>query len=128
MVFVIVFLLSGILGWAFDTTYRSMLVGRYAPGTYIPFFATCFGVAGTMIFFIFTHVPSLYAQIILGTLVAILVEFISGVFCITVYKRRLWDYSGRFLNVFGHIDFLHSFYWFTLVLISDVIYRSFSGQ
>ena len=44
-------------------------------------------------------------------------EYACGHLGVLLNKRRLWDYSGGFLNIQGHTDLLHAIYWATLSLL-----------
>jgi len=123
MIYLFLFLLCGLIGWVLDTGYRSIIARRYAPGTYLPCFAVSYGIAGVMIVVLFELTSPWYIQIAAGTIAAIVIEFISGVLCVAVLKRRLWDYRGHFLNLCGHIDLIHSFHWFWLVTVMNMIYQ-----
>tara|TARA_Y100000310_G_scaffold189730_1_gene189692 strand:+ start:2231 stop:2623 length:393 start_codon:yes stop_codon:yes gene_type:complete len=115
LTYIILYFYFGVCGWLIDTSYRSLRQGRYAPGGYPTLFAPDYGLGGLGFILIFQFVP-LHAiwQVILAGGAATLVELIAGLFCLHVLGRRIWDYSDNFLNIGGHVDALHAFYWIVL--------------
>lgn len=118
-----IFLVGGFFGWFIDTAYRSYFDKRYSSGTLIPCFSIIYALAAVLIYLIFQLNISLYGHVMLGTTLAVLLEFISGFLANRFLGRRLWDYTPSKYDYLGHIDVQHSFYWFLLV----VFYRLLSG-
>lgn len=117
------FLFFGFLGWLFDTTYRSLHARKYSQGTWLPFFSLIYATGGIILVLIFKYLNlSAWRQIIIGWALMVLLEFFSGHIARKVLKRRLWDYTPARLDLFGHIDLLHSLYWLILVTIFHFIF------
>jgi len=56
----------------------------------------------------------IWQQCLLGTLIIISIEFISGVILNLWLKLNIWDYSKRWGNFKGQICLTYSFLWFLL--------------
>ncbi len=118
------FIGGGIFGWAVDMAYRSLVAGRYAPGTLVPFFSIIYGIAAIMLYMLFRFGTMPFLQsIIVGTILCVGLELVSGALSLSLLRYRLWDYSASPFNFYGFIDLQHTFYWFILT----VLYRSFFG-
>lgn len=118
-----IFISFGFFGWLIDTGYRSLRAKRYAPGTWVPFFSLIFATAAILLYILFTFLPvSLYADIIRGTIVSILLELIAGLLALKLLNRRFWDYSNSRFNYRGIIDVHHSFYWLILTALYRLAY------
>ena len=122
-----IFILCSFLGWIADDLYRRTVAGKDAPRI-IPFIAPPYGFAALALVLIYFYIPvNPFFQVVLGTLAAIAIEFLSGVFCLKVYKRRLWDYSRSRFNLYGHVDLMHSCYWFASVFLVRWIVMLITG-
>lgn len=125
--YLITFLICGFLGWAIDTAYRSFVSKKYAPGTWLPFFSPIYATGGIILLFIFKEIPlSPPAQIIIGTICMILLEFVSGLISIKVLHKRFWSYKKSKYDLFGFIDLQHSFYWLILTALFRLIFQTLS--
>ena len=53
-----------------------------------------------------------------GMICATVMEFITGDMMLRIYRVRYWDYTGRFLNIKGHVCLAASILWgfFTLLM------------
>ncbi len=119
----IYFFIFGFLGWYIDTTYRSIRLKKYSPRTFIPFFSNIYGISGVALVLLYKYFlihPN--AQVILGAIIVVVIEFLGGLFCVNVLKKRLWDYTDSRWNILGHIDLLHSFYWLLLAGILRAVF------
>lgn len=56
----------------------------------------------------------LWQQCILGTLIILTVEFVSGVILNLWLKLRIWDYSNSWGNIKGQVCVAYGFLWFLL--------------
>lgn len=130
LVLILYFLLFSLLGWILDSTYCSIVRKRLVSSGYFRGLPLCsiYGVGGVALLLTvhyLGHWP--WLALIIGAVILSAVEYLGGVFCVTVLKERLWDYSHHKLNLQGHIDFLHSFFWlfltaaFIFVLYPDFI-------
>lgn len=110
----------GLLGWAIDTAYRSILSGGYAPGTWIPYYSVAYPVGAFVALYVHTHFSHFrrwYTQFVMQATAATVVEYISGLLAIQFLGRRLWDYSASSLNLHGLVDAWHTFLWGIVCLI-----------
>jgi uncharacterized membrane protein len=73
-----------------------------------------FGVLILMFLSIYISEYNIFVQILIIGIVLTLFEYISGVLMLKIVKRRAWDYRKKFLNLQGHVDFVHFVYWAVL--------------
>jgi len=111
------FFVYGFLGWIIDSGYRSLECKKWTRGgfSFLPF-TPSYGLAAVILIFATPYVlplPHGVQWLILGVVFAAY-EYACGHLSVLVMKRRLWDYTGHFLNLHGHTDFLHALYWATL--------------
>lgn len=122
MLFTWIFVVGGFCGWMIDTAYRSLRQGRHAPNTWIPFFSIIYASGALFLYILFTFFSiSVFSDIIVGTILAICLELMSGIVALVFLNRRFWDYRSNRYNFRGFVDAEHSFYWLILV----AIYRTF---
>lgn len=122
-----IFLIGGFLGWLMDSGYRSLEKGKFTVGTLIPGFSLVFGAGAVVLFWVYTHFDiHPFEEIVLGTIAVTLLEFFSGVVSSRVLSRRLWDYEPNPYDLYGHIDLLHSFYWFMLSAVFYLVLSKLS--
>lgn len=57
----------------------------------------------------------IWMQSLIGTLITILVEFISGIFLNKILGLNIWDYTGKPLNIMGQVCLPYSILWFLLM-------------
>ena len=100
---------------------------------------TMFVLAG-VIFIILGQINEWYSwdtdiliQCLLGTLLSVVLEFITGCVVNLWLKWDIWDYSNLPFNLFGQICLQFTFLWFIIVLfaiiIDDIIkYKFFDGM
>jgi uncharacterized membrane protein len=130
---ILLFLLFSFIGWIIDTIYTSAFVKRKFQFSgyykYLPF-CPVYGLGGLLILNMFMYLKdySPYLVISITTLLVILLEYISGWFCVRVLKERLWDYTKMKFNLHGHICLLISFYWFVLVTVLYVVIERYMNQ
>lgn len=60
-------------------------------------------------------------QMILGTIIATINEFISGLIINKGFHYQVWDYSDQPFNLFGQICLLFTFYWLLIALFAIVV-------
>ena len=118
-VHIIYFLVFSFLGWIIDSLYcRVIEKKQHTVSGYFKHLPLCpmYGVGGVALLLTIHSYSYLswYYLLIIGTGLISLIEYLGGVFCVTILKERLWDYSNRKLHFQGHIDFLHSFFWLIL--------------
>lgn len=117
--YVIEFLFFGFFGWLLDSTYRLILDGRFLFGGYLRWMPIrpIYGTAGVLLIFYFKIFNDInpFFLIIMASVMMVLLEYISAVFCQYILGIKLWDYSDAKFNIGGKVDLLHSVFWFILV-------------
>lgn len=84
----------------------------------IPIFAIC----GLLISLIYHYIPFLQKYItiplmmLIGALIADIIELGSGILLNKVFKLKIWDYSDSRFNILGQIDLIHTIGWMFLTL------------
>ncbi|TSC84959.1 MAG: hypothetical protein G01um101413_343 [Parcubacteria group bacterium Gr01-1014_13] len=120
----IIFAIGGMFGWLIDTTYRSWLVGYYAPGTLVPFFSIIFGIGAVILYLFFSSANiSFLWSVIGGVAMCIALELASGILSLALLDYRFWDYSANPFNFYGLIDLRHGFYWLVLTTNYRLFYE-----
>ena len=61
------------------------------------------------------YVRKMWEQSLIGTLITLAIEFISGVILNIWWKLDIWDYSGMYGNILGQICIPYAFLWFLLM-------------
>lgn len=64
---------------------------------------------------------SLPLRCLAGAVVICTVELVSGFFLNIVLGWNVWDYSGRWLNVYGQICPLYAILWFLICIPANVL-------
>lgn len=94
------------------------------------------GIAGVLIGLLNDH-PAYYnrrmwQQCFLGTIITLIVEFVSGYILNIVLQRGIWDYSGIPYNFMGQICLKTAIAWFFLmpfaIYADDFIRWKFLGE
>lgn len=126
MYYFYIFIFGGFLGWILDTAFRSLQDKRYSPGTLIPFFSIIYGAGAVVLDVLFVYAPlAAYLQVLVGAVLAVLLELLSGLIALAVLKRRLWNYETSRFNYRGFIDLQHSLYWLLLIAAYRAAYQFF---
>ena len=116
------FFLYSFIGWIIYTSYRSITERRYNSGSFLPFLTPIYGFGGILLNLFFQVELPIFFHILLGTALIILLEFLGGIFCVAIFKKRYWNYSQNAYNFFGHIDLVHSVYWLLLVILFRMLF------
>lgn len=119
-VYIIEFLIFSFVGWLIDSGYQSICERRWVNAGYLKaFICPSYGIGGLVLVFFMRYFQDfpLSFLFLIGTLGTVAVEYFSGVFTENVLRVRLWDYSKSRFHLGGHIDLLHSFYWFVLTVV-----------
>lgn len=120
MTYLIFFIIYGFLGWAIDTTYRTLLSGYFAPGTWIPYFSIIYPIGAFMMLWLYGRLlkdARLWQQFLVFAMAATALEYTGGHIGLLVLDRRLWDYSYMPYNIDGFVDVFHSIGWGLLSLL-----------
>lgn len=119
---ILLFFIGGFLGFLIDTFYRSIIERQFAfegfltslfEKTVIIPFLPVYGFGLVLIYLLqpFALKQKWFIRLLFFGGSLTILEFFGGVFVTLTLKSRLWDYSGGFLNLYGHIDLLHAVYW-----------------
>ena len=57
----------------------------------------------------------MWQQCLIGTLITLVIEFISGLILNVLLGFHIWDYSDMKLNLYGQISLNYAFLWFFLM-------------
>lgn len=123
--YTLMFFLYSALGWAVESTYRTL--GEYITsgkkvfkiintgflyGPICPIYGT-----GALVFEILVlpfsepHEKRWWVVILIGAVFADVVEYITSFLMEKLFHARWWDYTDEFLNIKGRICFKHTCYW-----------------
>jgi len=81
-----------------------------------------YGLGGIMLLSIYENVQgTALEQILAGGIAITLLELSCGLFCEHILGEKLWDYSKNKANLYGHIDALHTLYWFALAALVRLV-------
>ncbi len=83
------------------------------------------GAAFCTLYYINTHLKarSLLLRCLLGSAVITVYEFAVGMLVNYTLHMNVWDYSGKFLNIFGQVCLKFSVLWFLLCIpVTGIIY------
>ncbi len=119
-IYILEFFIFSFLGWLLDSGYRSITEKKWINAGYFKGpFCPIYGFGGLVLLFVFTYLDfvSLPWLFILGGISLVLVEYLGGVFVENILHLKLWDYSSSKHHLKGHIDLLHSLYWFLLSIL-----------
>ncbi|MDO5155746.1 MAG: TM1812 family CRISPR-associated protein [Eubacteriales bacterium] len=121
MQWVLFFYIYCMIGWIWESCYvsaknRKWVNRGFMYGPFLPIYGT------GAIFILLATIPvrsSLPLVFLFGSLVATLLEFVTGEAMLRMFHVRYWDYSMRFLNVRGHICLKCSVVWgaFSILMI-----------
>ncbi len=130
------FIMYSVLGWCIEMLYcgigdsiknkkltihnRGFLYGPLTP---------IYGTATTVMLLTLSHfkdnIPLLF---IIGLVMCDIVEYLTSFLMEKLFHAHWWDYTGKFLNINGRIDFVHSLEWGALsVVFVRYIHPFFSG-
>lgn len=115
--YVFMFFVFSAIGWAIECTYRSLgekkiINSGFLYGPMCPIYGT-----GCLVFQLILVPLSepiekrLIPVLLLGMLLADIVEYATSYIMEKLFNARWWDYSNNFLNLHGRICFKHTCYW-----------------
>lgn len=118
---ILFFFIYCFFGWIWESCYVSVREHKWVNrgflhGPLIPIYG--FGAVAVL----FVTIPvrdHLVLVYILGMIGATLLEYVTGAVMEKIFKVRYWDYSGKFLNLNGHICLMASLAWgaFSVLMI-----------
>jgi len=117
---IVYFFLYSFIGWIADTAYRSFCERAYRPGSFFPVpLCPIYGFAALTVIFLhrmFGPVPLIFQAVFFGILLAGF-EYASGTMILRIFRRRLWKYTGTFLNLGQFTDLSHAILWGVLSVV-----------
>ncbi len=131
--YVFMFFVFSAIGWAIECTYRSLgekkiINSGFLYGPMCPIYGT-----GCLVFELILVPLSqpiekrLIPVLLLGMVLADIVEYATSYIMEKLFNARWWDYSNNFLNLHGRICFKHTCYWaifaFVYVYLIAPIYQ-----
>lgn len=123
--YVLTFFVLSIIGWVGESLYCSLAKGKFVnrgflTGPMCPIYGT-----GAVVFMIVLTPFSKrwYLVLIIGMILADVVEYITSVLMEKLFHARWWDYTGKFLNINGRICFRHTCYWGLASLIYIYLFQ-----
>ena len=131
--YVFMFFVFSAIGWAIECTYRSLgekkiINSGFLYGPMCPIYGT-----GCLVFELILVPLSepiekrIIPVLLLGMLLADIVEYATSYIMEKLFNARWWDYSNNFLNLHGRICFKHTCYWaifaFVYVYLIAPIYQ-----
>jgi len=106
----ILFYLCSILGYIYELILCFIYSGKIfshgiLSGPWLPIYGT-----GSLLIMLFNkYRKNPFLVFVLSFFVTGILEYICGVILLNVFKMRLWDYTGYFLDIGGHVCFLSAF-------------------
>lgn len=109
------FLIGLAIGGVLELAYRSMKQKKLVAPAFLNM--QMYGFTAVFLYFLSLSGIAWIWRILLIFSVPTALEFITGYGYYRITGRRLWDYSGKTLNIVGIICLEYSLYWFVLSLI-----------
>ncbi len=115
--YIFMFFLFSAIGWAIECTYRSLgekkiINSGFLYGPMCPIYGTGCLVFNLILVPISQPIEKrLIPVLLLGMLLADIVEYSTSYIMEKLFNARWWDYSENFLNLHGRICFKHTCYW-----------------
>ena len=111
------------IGWIIESTWVSLHQHRFVNrgfmrGPFIPIYG--FGAMALLL----VGTPLLKWPVAVffgGLLAASILEYITGTLMEAIFKVRYWDYTGKFMNINGHVCLFTSVCWGFLAMVEDYV-------
>ncbi len=108
----VLFYLTSILGYFYElilTYFHNHKLFSYGilNGPWLPIY----GTGAVVLMLLSKYKDNPFAVFLLSFILTGLVEFLSGLILLYLFKMRLWDYTGHFLNINGLVCFLSAFFF-----------------
>ena len=133
MFYFMIFYLCSVLGLIIETVYSFAIRRSFADRRTMVLSPVCtvYGFGGLAIYLISQHFSTIVA-ILLGTICAIVIEYVYGMVCRDFFGIILWDYSDCRYNLHGQICLEYSGFWLLLcsvfVLVLEKPIAFFAGN
>lgn len=117
--YLFIFITGSALGWGLEVVYRryfgkarKWINPGFLSGPYLPLYGT-----GVCFLYIISDLELDFAvKILLFALITTGIEYLTGLFFLSVYNTRLWDYTKMKFNIQGLIAPLYTVFWTILSL------------
>lgn len=114
------FVVYSVLGWSLDAAYRSYHAGRFTRGGFTRYpFSPIYGLGALLIVSLHPFISPLpiWAEGLVYAVLLTAYEYMGGVYCVLVFKRRFWNYSRSRWNLHGHTALENAAIWAVLALL-----------
>ena len=103
----VLFYLCSIIGYIYELILNLIATGKFFShgilfGPWLPIY----GTGSILIMLLYKHRKKPWLIFALSSFVTGILEYICGFILLKFLKIRLWDYTGQFLNINGHVCFL----------------------
>lgn len=104
------FSVYSVLGWLGEVIYHSVKKGHYVKRGFMEgYFCPLYGTIMLIGILVLPTLLDELASLFIGAFVIVMVvEFLTAFSVDLFFSKRIWDYSGRFLNIHGYTCFFHS--------------------
>lgn len=124
--YAILFSLGGIFYLLIELLWRG-----YSHWTMFALGGLCFVLIGVINEFYTFEIP-LFIQMVIGTFIITVLEFITGCIVNLTLHLNVWDYSDMPLNIMGQICLPYMLLWFLLspvcIIVDDYLRHYFFGE
>ncbi|MDY3730837.1 MAG: hypothetical protein SO005_10560 [Candidatus Choladocola sp.] len=114
------------LGWVWESAYVSVIKHRFVnrgflKGPFLPLYGS-----GAICILVVTipvrgNIPLMF---LIGMVSATVLEYVTGVVMERLFRVRYWDYTGKFMNIKGHICLSSTLCWGVMtILVVDGLHK-----
>ena len=113
------FYLYSFIGWVWESAYVSVHQKRFVNRGFLkgPFLPIYGSGALCVLAAVLPVREDPVKTFLVGMLAATVLEYITGAFMERIFRIRYWDYTGKFLNVNGHVCLASALCWGVMSLI-----------
>lgn len=120
MEYLFVFITGAVIGWFIEVVFRRYwgkarrwINPGFLSGPYLPLYGT-----GVVVLYMVSGIQiDFWIKVIIFAVVTTLIEYLTGLFFLRVYKTRLWDYTESKFNIEGIITPTFTLFWTILSLV-----------
>lgn len=118
--YIFYFFFYSIVGWILETVccsiyYKKPINRGFLKGPFVPIYGTGAVVLGVCLMPFYEKFGYTWyiipLVILLGVVIADIVEYLTSFLMEKLFNARWWDYSNEFMNLHGRICLKHSIYW-----------------
>lgn len=105
-----VFYISSIIGYIYELILCYFYTGKvFSHGMFNGPWLPIYGIGAVLLTYLEKYHKKPILIFILSFLGTALLEYLCGLILLKFFHTRLWDYTGHFLNIGGHVCFLSAF-------------------